>query len=147
MNTFEKIIKSIERIIIVTLVALMAIVLVLSTAEVAVIIVNELSNPFESKGIIIDINSLMEIFGFFLIVLIGFELFETVKLYLKENVFHGEVILLVSLIAVSRKVIVLNYSEEDPLTLFAIAAIITAISFGYYLLKKTLRSDKTKDIE
>jgi uncharacterized membrane protein (DUF373 family) len=46
----------------------------------------------------------MEIFGFVLIVLIGFELYETVKLYLKENAFHGEVILMVSLISVSRKV-------------------------------------------
>lgn len=120
----------------------MAIVLVLSAAEVGIIIIRELSNPLESDGIIIDINGLMEIFGFFLIVLIGFELFETVKLYLKENVFHGEVILLVSLIAISRKVIVLEYTKEDPMTLFGMAALIVAISFGYYLIKKTLKIDK-----
>ncbi|NEW83504.1 MAG: phosphate-starvation-inducible PsiE family protein [Mariniphaga sp.] len=146
MNTFNKIIKTIERIIIIILISLMAFVLVLSAIEVGIIVIKELSNPFESNGIIIDINGLMEIFGFFLTVLIGFELFETVKLYLKENVFHGEVILLVSLIAVSRKVIVMDYSKEDPLTLFAIAALIAAISFGYHITKKTLRGDKPKDM-
>ena len=117
----------------------MGIVLMLSAVEVGIIIINQLSNPFESNGILIDINGLKEIFGFFLIVLIGFELYETVKLYLKENVFHGEVILLVSLIAVARKVIILDYTEEDPMSIIAIAALIAAISLGYYLLKKTYK--------
>jgi len=141
MNTFNKIIKIVERAIIITLIVLMAIVLVLSAAEVGILIIRELSNPLAPDGTFVDINGLMEIFGFFLIVLIGFELFETVKLYLKEDVFHGEVILLVSLIAISRKVIVLEYTKEDPMTLFGMAALIVAISFGYYLIKKTLRID------
>ena len=140
MDRFNKVLKILERSIILILISLMGIVLLLSAVEVAIIIFNQLSNPFESKGIVIDINGLMEIFGFFLIVLIGFELFETVKLYLKENVFHGEFILLVSLIAVARKVIILDYTEEDPMSIIAIAALIAAISFGYYLLKKTYRT-------
>lgn len=118
--------------IILILVSLMGIVLMLSAGEIGIIIINQLTNPFESNGIVIDINGLMEIFSFFLIVLIGFELYETVKLYLKENVFHGEVILLVSLIAVARKVIILDYTEENPMSIIAIAALIAAISFGYY---------------
>ncbi len=85
MDKFHRIIKLIERVIIISLVVLMAIVLVLSTAEVAVIVVAKLSNPLEDGGVFIDITGLMDIFGFFLIVLIGFELFETVKWYLKEN--------------------------------------------------------------
>lgn len=144
MKTFNKIIDLAERFIIITLMVFMTVVLVVSAVEVGIIIIQALSNPFINNGIIIDVNGLIDIFGFFLIVLIGLELFETVKLYLKENVFHGEVILLVSLIAVSRKVIVLDYTKEDPLTIVAIAALIAAISFGYFLIKKTLRMDKTK---
>lgn len=143
MDKFHSVIKWIERAIIISLVILMAIVLVLSTAEVAVIVFNKLINPLEDGGVFIDITGLMDIFGFFLIVLIGFELFETVKLYLKENVFHGEVILLVSLIAVARKVIVLDYTKEDPMSLIAIAVLIASISFGYFLIKKTMRKPKT----
>lgn len=143
MKKINKIITHTERVIIMTLLGFMLVVLVLAATEVGIIIIQALSNPFETKGIIIDVNGLIDIFGFFLTVLIGLELFETVKLYLKENVFHGEVILLVSLIAVSRKVIVIDYSKEDPLTLIAIAALITSISLGYFLIKKSSRRDKT----
>lgn len=143
MKKINKIISQTERIIIMTLLGFMLGVLVLAATEVGIIIIQSLSNPFETNGIIIDVDGLIDIFGFFLTVLIGLELFETVKLYLKENVFHGEVILLVSLIAVSRKVIVLDYSKEDPLTLIAIAALIASISLGYFLIKKSSRRDKT----
>ena len=140
MERFNKVLKTFERLIILILVTLMGIVLMLSAVEVGIIIINQLSNPFETNGIVIDINGLMEIFSFFLIVLIGFELYETVKLYLKEDVFHGEFILLVSLIAVARKVIILNYTKEDPMSIIAVAALIAAISLGYFLLKKSYRT-------
>ena len=136
MNYLDRIIKGAEKFIILTLIALMAIVLVFATIEVGLIIFREFSNSIKSSGLLLDINSLMEIFGFFLIVLIGFELFETVKLYLKEIIFHGEVILMVSLIAISRKVIILDYSNENPLTILAIAALVISVSVGYYLIKK-----------
>jgi uncharacterized membrane protein (DUF373 family) len=140
MNTYERIIKIAERFIIFTLVTLMAVVLVLATVEVGLIIFREFGKSIQSSNLLLDINSLMEIFGFFLIVLIGFELFETVKLYLKENIFHGEVILLVSLIAISRKVIIIDYTNEDPLTIIAIALLIISVSVGYYLIKKIMKS-------
>ncbi len=139
MEIFEKIIKIAERVIIVILIGMMAIVLVIAAVEVGVIVVKEFSNPFGSGGVLININGLIEIFSFFLIVLIGFELFETVKMYLRENVFHGEVILLVSLIAVARKVIILDYATDSPMEIFAMAALIASISAGYFLIKKAER--------
>ncbi len=142
MNLFDKIIKIAERTIIYILIVLMAIVLVFASLEVGIIILKTFVSSIQSSNLLIDINGLMEIFGFFLIVLIGFELFETVKLYLKENVFHGEVILLVSLIAVSRKVIVLDYTDEEPMLIFAIAALVVSVSVGYYLVKKTHSGSK-----
>lgn len=145
MNLFDKTIKIAERTIIYILIVLMAIVLVFASIEVGIIVIKTFVNSIQSSNLLIDINGLMEIFGFFLIVLIGFELFETVKLYIKENVFHGEVILLVSLIAVSRKVIVLDYSNEEPLLIFAIASLVVSVSVGYYLVKKTHNGSKEKD--
>jgi uncharacterized membrane protein (DUF373 family) len=135
----DKFFKPFEKIVIIALMIFMAIVLLISTFEVGVIIVKELINPIENKGIIIDINELVEIFGFFLNVLIGLELFETVKLYLKENVFHGEVILIIALIAISRKVIILDYHSENPLTIIAVALLIGTITIGYYFIKKAVR--------
>ncbi len=141
MKLFEKYLKSIEKIIIIALVVFMIFVLIVATAELGIIIIRELTNQFEpgTEGTLFNINELIKIFGFFLNILIGLELFETVKLYLKENVFHGEIILLVGLIAISRKVIILDYTKEDPMTIIAIALLIGTISLGYYLLKKTTR--------
>lgn len=139
---FENILKLVERVIIIAMVIFMAIVLIVATGEIAVVMYKGLVSPSPEAGMILDVNELVHIFGFFLNVLIGLELFETVKLYLKENVFHGEVILLVSLIAVARKVIVLDYKNTEPLTIIAIAILIGTISGGYYLLKKSLRDNK-----
>ncbi len=76
------------------------------------------------------------IFGGFLSVLIGIELLHTIKMYLKEDVVHVEIVLLVALIGISRHVIDLDYKHLDPITIFGIAALILALSFGYFLIKK-----------
>lgn len=136
MRILNKIITIAEKFIIFSLIIFMAIVLVVSTIEVGLIIYREFSTSLGNGELLLDINSLMDIFGFLLIVLIGFELFETIKLYLMSNVFHGEVILMVSLIAIARKVIIIDYSDENPMTIFAISALITSVSIGYYLIKR-----------
>lgn len=147
MNTFDKIIKIIERFIIITLVVLMAIVLTIASVEVAITIITKSITNFTTNGVLIGVKDLLDIFSLFLTILIGFELFETVKLYMRDNIFHGEVILLVSLIAVSRKVILIEYTQEDPLTLFAIAALIISISTGYYIIKRKCKNERTKNIK
>ncbi len=139
MKILNKFLDVTERFIIVTLVLFMALVLIIATVEVGGVVIKGFIDTLKSTGHLLDIDSFMDIFGFFLIVLIGFELFETVKLYLKEKVFHGEVILMVSLIAVARKIIIIDYSNENPLTVFAMSTLILFLSIGYYLIKKTLR--------
>ena len=76
------------------------------------------------------------IFGGFLSVLIGIELLHTIKMYLKEDVVHVEIVLLVALIGISRHIIDLDYKHLDPMTIFGIAALIIALSAGYFLIKK-----------
>lgn len=49
----------------------------------------------------IGLDELMDLFGVFLLVLIGIELLDTIKVYLKENVVNVEVVVLVAIIAVS----------------------------------------------
>lgn len=139
MRILNKIVTIAERFIIVALISFMAIVLVAATIEVGFIVYREFSDSMRDGNLLLDINSLMEIFGFFFFVLIGFELYETVKLYLKENIFHGEAILMVSLIAIARKVIILDYANANPLTIFAMAVLIISVSIGYGLIKKVMK--------
>ncbi|MBI3398238.1 MAG: phosphate-starvation-inducible PsiE family protein [Deltaproteobacteria bacterium] len=78
-----------------------------------------------------------EIFGHFLLVLIGIELLESIiKTYLTQSLFHVEVVLLVAIIAVARKVIIMEVSESQPLAVIGIGVLVLALSVGYYLLKQ-----------
>ena len=51
------------------------------------------------------------IFGDLLLILIGLELLNTVKVYLEDHTVHVEAILAVALVALARKVIATNLSE------------------------------------
>jgi uncharacterized membrane protein (DUF373 family) len=132
----ERFLKHFERYVVIGLLGMMVVVVFLGTVELGVILVEQMLNP--PRFILLDINEMLTIFGFFMMVLIGLELIETIKVYLVGEMVHVEVILLVAIIAIARKVIVLDVKTLPPLTLVGIAAIVLALSVGYYVLKRAL---------
>ena len=54
-----------------------------------------------------------------------------------------EVVFLVAMIAIARKVIILELKDLEPLVLIGIASIILALSLGYYFVKKAIRLYET----
>jgi len=125
--------KKFEKAITVTLVALMAFVVLLATIELGWIIIKDIITP---PVFLLEIEELLDIFGLFLLVLIGVELLGTIRAYLKENIVHFEVVLTVAMIAITRKVIILDVKELPGLTLVGIAAIIVALSAAKYFFRK-----------
>jgi len=125
--------KKFEKAITVTLVALMALVVLLATIELGWIIIKDIITP---PVFLLEIEELLDIFGLFLLVLIGVELLGTIRAYLKENIVHFEVVLTVAMIAITRKVIILDVKELPGLTLVGIAAIIVALSAAKYFFRK-----------
>jgi uncharacterized membrane protein (DUF373 family) len=69
---------------------------------------------------------------------------ETIKAYLAEKVVHSEVVLEVALIAISRKVIILDLKDYDSVTIIGIAALILSIAVAYFIVRKKLRVDLSK---
>ena len=136
MEVVKNVVKKFEHIIVIALLGMMVLVVFLSTIELAVILVEHLLSP---PLLLLEIHELLKIFGFFLMILIGLELVETLKVYISEEIVHVEFVFLVAIIAVARKVIVLDIKNLDPLTLIGLASIILALSGGFYLLKKALR--------
>jgi uncharacterized membrane protein (DUF373 family) len=132
----EKFLKHFERYIVIGLLGMMVVVVFLGTVELGVILVEQMLEP--PRFILLDINEMLKIFGFFMMILIGLELIESIKVYLVEETVHVEIILLVAIIAIARKVIVLDVKTAAPLTLIGVAAIILALSAGYLALKKAL---------
>ncbi|MGQ9766563.1 MAG: phosphate-starvation-inducible PsiE family protein [Anaerolineae bacterium] len=129
--------RIVERIIVFALIIMMTIVLLLTTVDLGWLIVRDiLSSPM----FLLEVEELLDIFGFFLLVLIGIELLETIKAYFDEHVVHAEVVLEVAMIAIARKVITLAVKEMASLTLVGIGAIIVALAVAFYFVKRTATS-------
>ena len=129
----KKLLLLFEKAIIFVLLILMGLTVLLATLRLGYNLFEELIKP---PFMIFDIKNLLEIFGFFFMVLIGLELLETIKAYLSDNKIHVEVVFLVAMIAVARKVIILDYAESTPQVLYGISALILSLSIGYFLMKK-----------
>ncbi len=125
--------KKFERFVIMSLIGMMVIVVILSTLELCWIIIKDIVTP---PIFLLEIDELMEIFGFFLLVLIGIELLETIKAYLIRGVVHVEIVLEVALIAIARKIIILDIAKYDGLKLLSLAALILTVSIGFFIVKR-----------
>ncbi len=134
---FRDIVKNFEYVIITTLVILMGLVLLFSTVELSIYIIKVLFISTREPGLLLEKEELLKLFGLFFNVIISLELFETVRLYLKDDILHAEYVLLVGITAVTRKVIILDYEQYSPQYLLIVSLLIGILSLGYFLVKKS----------
>jgi uncharacterized membrane protein (DUF373 family) len=138
-STMLDYIRKFEKLMYVALIILLGGVVIFSIAEllnllwVALVV----ETPY-----LLDQKELLEVFGFFLLVVIGIELLDTLKAYLRENVIHVEIVILVGVIAIARKVIILDPSFSDVsavsegIMMTGMGVIIVGLGIAYYLIKK-----------
>jgi uncharacterized membrane protein (DUF373 family) len=132
--------KKYEKLMIQSLMVMMAIVLGLATVDLAWLIIKDIMQP---PFFLLSVDQLLEIFGLFMLVLIGIELLETIfKTYITQGQPHYDVVLSVAIIAIARKVIILDLKEVDSLSLIGIASIVIALTVGYFLMKRSQSHDK-----
>jgi len=138
----DRYLKLFEKIVVLSLVLMMAVIVLLSTVELGWFIVRDIITP---PYVLPGITELLDIFGFFLLILIGLELLETIRAYLVDHMVHVEIVLEVALIAVARKVIILDIKDYPSLTILAIAALILALSLAYFLERRARRESCLKN--
>ncbi|MEI7857291.1 MAG: phosphate-starvation-inducible PsiE family protein [Methanomicrobiales archaeon] len=130
INKFEKCIYAV-------LMIMLIVVLIASMTDLTVIMYDSLwvNTPGLLKS-----HELITVLGAFLLVLIGIELLDTIKAYFVENTIHVEIVILLAIIAMARKVILLDPTSADPMAfgfeLMGIGVIVVGLSAGYYLIKK-----------
>jgi uncharacterized membrane protein (DUF373 family) len=129
LEKFEEIISR-------ALLVMMAAVVLLTTIELGWILVKDVLTP---PVFLLEIWEILELFGLFLLVLIGIELMHSVKVYIKRREIHLEAMLVVALVAVARKVIVLEPKELAPAAVLGLATLALALTIGYYLVKRAGR--------
>ncbi len=130
VDRFEKIIYAI-------LMIMLMVVLVAGILDLVWVLVISLS---DISPWLLESREIITVLGAFLLVLIGVELLDTIKAYFRENAIHVEIVVLLAIIAVARKVILLDPTGmsgiEYGIEMIGIGVIVVGLAGGYYLIKK-----------
>jgi uncharacterized membrane protein (DUF373 family) len=133
-----EIINKIEKAIYADLMVMLILVLVAAMVDLAWVLITDLTD--DSSPWLLDTHEMLQVLGGFLLVLIGVELLDTIKAYFRENAIHVEIVVLLAIIAIARKVILLDPTTSSGadfgIELIGIGIIVVGLSAGYYLIKK-----------
>ncbi len=129
-KTFLQWLEKIESLVSIVLSLAMVVVIFVTIADLVTFLVFELihSSP-GSFG-----TNLFRIFGLFLNVLIALELLENITAYLRKHVIQVELVIVTSLIAVSRKFIILDLEKTQAGELLALGVAIFSLSISYWVI-------------
>ncbi|MFB2937417.1 phosphate-starvation-inducible PsiE family protein [Aerosakkonemataceae cyanobacterium BLCC-F154] len=115
---------------------------ILSLAMVAVILISVVDliislgqDLFLHQPVGFFTTTIIKIFGFFLNILIALELLENITAYLKNHAVQVELVIITSLIAVARKIIILDLKEVTGLQLIGLAIAILALSISFLIVR------------
>lgn len=130
----EPLIKNLQRIIglcVRVLAVLMTAVIAWGVLDVVWILYVRLATP---PYFLLNISDILATFGAFMAVLIAIEIFINIKIYLRNDVIHVRIVMATALMAIARKVIVLDFKTLSPAYVWAIAGVAVAMSAGYWLV-------------
>ena len=121
-----------EELVIIVLMSFLMVVVAISTLELGWLLLKDAFTM--GARLLIDVEEMLELFGFFLLVLVGIELLTTLKSYLFDRVIHVEVVLEVSLIAVAQKVIITD-TRAGAATLLGLAGLVISLALAFWVVK------------
>lgn len=125
------ILKRVIRMAVRVLAVMMTAVILWGVADVVFVIQAKVAQqPF----LLLNIHDILQTFGAFMAVLIAIEIFVNITIYLRDDVIHVKIVMATALLAVARKVIVLDLDKVSPPYIFGLAAIVLAMSVGYWLV-------------
>ena len=116
-----------------TLAGLMILVIIFGVIDVGWTLYQRL---MAEPRFILTMGDVLATFGAFMVVLIAIEIFQNIILYLREDVIHVKIVLATALMAVARKVIILDYDQLNDMYVFATALLLVATGITYYLIHR-----------
>lgn len=127
MNVLHRIIRGAVRV----LAVLMVLTILWGVIDVVMVLYGKILLPsFED----LRPRDIIVVFGAFLAVLIAIEIFMNITLYLRDDVIHVRLVVATALIAIARKVIILDFEKIEPPYIFATAAVVLALGVVYWLM-------------
>lgn len=133
----EKIIWKIEFVTVTALQVLLIVLVAFATLVLYSLLVDGLRTQAAQIGSVSILLTVMQrAFAGVLIVVLALELLETLTTFFTEHHVRLEVILVVAIIAVGRHLIQLDFGHTPGTVLLGLSAVITSLSFGYFLVKR-----------
>ncbi len=145
MKTEDPLLRQLYRVVrlsVRALAVIMALVIVGGVADVVYVLYQKLMEP---PFLLLTISDILATFGAFLAVMIAIEIFENLTLYLREDVIHVDIVLATALMAIARKVIILDFKALTPDYIFATAAVVLAMGMAYWLVVVRKKRNPRKD--
>ena len=119
--------------ILVIVLLLMIVVIFATLFDLAIFVFKEIF--FSDKGHFS--KTLFNIFGLFLNVLIALEILENITAYLKKHVLQVELVIVTSLIAIARKIIILDLKATDGIEIIGLGIAILSLSISYLIIRSS----------
>lgn len=120
------------------LAVLMVFVIIMGVVDVAWTLHQKL---LAAPRFILTITDMLAAFGAFMAVLIAIEIFINITIYLRDDVIHVKIVMATALMAIARKVIILDPEAVEPGYLLGLASLVLAVSIGYWLVIKLPKFD------
>lgn len=130
---FLNITESVETVVAKILTIALLIVILVALVDLVFVLSNIL---FQSPPSGFFNQTILEVFGLFLNILIALELLDNITAYLRKHIFQVELVIATSLIAVARKIIIFDLKKYSNTDLISLAIAIFALSISYWLVRK-----------
>jgi len=113
------------------LAVLMTIVILWGVADVVMVLYQNLKTP---PFMMLTNTNILALFGAFMVVLIAIEILINIIIYLRDDVIHVKIVMSTALLAIARKVIIMDFTQLTADYVLAVAAVVIAMSVGYWLV-------------
>ncbi|MBF1988362.1 phosphate-starvation-inducible PsiE family protein [Fischerella thermalis] len=132
-ENFMHLIENIEVLVSKILSVMMVVVIFVAVFDLGIFLLKELfDTPYGKFN-----KTLFTIFGLFLNILIALEILENITGYLKKHVLQVELVIITSLIAVARKIIILDLEKVSGIDIIGLGIALLALSISYWIVRKT----------
>ncbi|BAZ06387.1 hypothetical protein NIES3974_30480 [Calothrix sp. NIES-3974] len=129
-DNFTRLLGSLEVLIAKVLAVMMVGIIIYATGDLIVFIFREVFTTQYGTFY----QKLFKLFGLFLNLLIALEILENITGYLKKHVIQVELVITTSLIAVARKIIILDLGKTEGMKITGLAIAILALSISYLII-------------
>ena len=135
-DTLLRTLWTIIRLAVRVLAVLMTLLILWGVADVVWVAYQRLIAP---PVMLVTIPDILQIFSAFMAVMIAIEIYENLMVYLQDELINVEIVLATALMAVARKVIVLDYDKVSYDYVWSTAGLVLALGIAYWLIVQRRR--------